>query len=118
LLRFPRERADIVSETAQRTYETVLTRSAPEYVLNDACLNEIHRLSESAHLDEVKNLGEWRRLWRSLGGLTRQQLEGELRRLIVGYAEDVAGGFNPPVYRVATQVLPPALGLLLTPERL
>lgn len=118
LLRFPRERGAIVGETTQRTLETVLSRGAPEYVLNDACLNEIRRLSESAHLDEVKSLGEWRRLWRSLGSLSRPQLIEELRRLVGGYAEDVAGGFNPPVYRVATQVLPPALGLLLTPERL
>jgi len=118
LLRFPRERAAIVTETAQRAFDAVLARSAPEYILNDTCLNEIRRLSEGAAQEEVRSLGEWRRLWRSLGGLARPQLQEELQKLVRGYAEDVAGGFNQPVYRVATTLLPPALGLLLTPERL
>jgi len=118
LLRFPRERGAIVMETSRRTLESLLVRSAPEYVLNDACLSEIRRLSESAHLEEVRSLAEWKRLWRSLGALSRHELVEELQRLVYDYAEDVAGGFSQPAYRVATQLLPPALGLLLTPERI
>ncbi len=118
LLRFSAERAAIVSETVQRAFATAVARSAPEYTLNDACLNEIRRLSESSHVEEIRSLGEWKRLWRSLGTLSRPELLLELRNLIAAYAEDIAGGFSSPVYRLATQVLPPALGLLLSPARL
>ena len=118
LLRFQRERPGIVRETAQRAREAILARSAPEYVLNDACLHEIRRLSESAAQEEVRDLGEWKRMWRTLGGKPREELVEELASLVHDYADDIAGGFSQPVYHVATTVVPPALGLLLTPERL
>lgn len=118
LLRFRRERAGIVAETAERALSTVLRRSEPEYVLNDACLHEIRRLSESAPQEEVRQPGEWKRLWRHLGGRSREELLAELSRLVRDYAEDVAGGFSEPVYSLASSVLPRALALLLTPERL
>ena len=47
-----------------------------------------------------------------------QQLTSELARLIADYAEDVAGGFSKVVYHVASGAIPPALALLLNPERL
>ena len=37
---------------------------------------------------------------------------------ISDYSEDVAGGFSRVVYHVASSAIPPALGLLLTPEKL
>lgn len=116
LLRFPRERSAIVKETAERALQAVLHRGAPEYILNDTCLHEIRRLSESSAQEEVKSLGEWKRLWRHLGSLERPALLDQLAKVVHGFTEDVAGGFSPPVYGVATQLLPPVLGLLLTPE--
>jgi glycerol-3-phosphate O-acyltransferase len=118
LLRFRRERPDIVAETAERALSTVLRRTEPEYVLNDACLHEIRRLSESSPQEEVRELSEWKRLWRHLGGRSRPELLAELAKLVRDYAEDVAGGFSEPVYSLASHVLPRALALLLTPERL
>ncbi|MFO0575917.1 MAG: 1-acyl-sn-glycerol-3-phosphate acyltransferase [Polyangia bacterium] len=118
LLRFRRERPDIVAETAERALSTVLRRTEPEYVLNDACLHEIRRLSESSPQEEVRELSEWKRLWRHLGGRSRTELLTELSKLVRDYAEDVAGGFSEPVYSLASHVLPRALALLLTPERL
>lgn len=117
-MRFHRERPGIVAETAERALTTVLRRTEPEYVLNDACLHEIRRLSESAPQEEVRELSEWKRLWRGLGGRSREELLGELSALVRDYAEDVAGGFSEPVYTLAAHVLPRALALLLTPERL
>ncbi len=116
LLRFPKERSAIVKETAERALACVLQRGAPEYILNDTCLHEIRRLSESSAQEEIKSLGEWKRLWRHLGGLDRPALLDQLAQVVHGFTEDVAGGFSPPVYGVATQLLPPVLGLLLTPE--
>ncbi len=116
LLRFHRERQGIVSETTQRALQVVLSASAPEYILNDACLQEIRRLSESSAQEEVRELSEWKRLWRTLGGKSRRELEHDLQALIGDYANDVAGGFNKQVYTVASRVVPPALSLLLTPE--
>lgn len=118
LLRFHRERPAIVNETAQRVLELCLRKSEPEYLLNDTCLQEIRRLSEHGGQEEVRRLGEWRRLWRSLGGKPRAELILELERLIRAYAEDVAGGFDERVYHIASGVIPPALGLLLNPRGL
>lgn len=118
LLRFHDERASIVAETSERALRAVLDKSAPEYILNDACLHEIRRLGESAAHQEVRPAGEWKRLWRRIGQLTTPQLTEELSHLITDYTEDVAGGFSKVVYHVASGAIPPALALLLTPERL
>ena len=98
LLRFHRERQGIVSETTQRALQVVLSASAPEYILNDACLQEIRRLSESSAQEEVRELSEWKRLWRTLGGKSRRELEHDLQALIGDYANDVAGGCNKQDY--------------------
>ena len=116
LLRFRQERPAIVQETTERALQVVLSASAPEYVINDACLQEIRRLSESSAQEEVRGLSDWKRLWRSIGGKSRRELEHDLHGLIGDYCEDVAGGFNQQVYTFATRVVPPALSLLLTPE--
>ncbi|MBL9041894.1 MAG: 1-acyl-sn-glycerol-3-phosphate acyltransferase [Myxococcales bacterium] len=116
LLRFRQERPAIVQETTERALQAVLSASAPEYVINDACLQEIRRLSESSAQEEVRGLSDWKRLWRSIGGKSRRELEHDLHGLIGDYCEDVAGGFNQQVYTFATRVVPPALSLLLTPE--
>ncbi len=118
LLRFPEERATIVKDTTQRALSLALSKGPPEYTLNDACLQEIRRLSDSGSHNEVRDLSEWKRLWRSIGSLARGELVAELSRLIRDYAEDIAGGFDRRVYRVASGVIPPALGLLLRPEGL
>ena len=118
LLRFHDERAAIVAETAERALRVALDKSAPEYILNDTCLHEIRRLSEGAAQQEVRPIGEWKRLWRGLGHMTGPQLTSELARLVADYAQDVAGGFSKVVYHVASGAIPPALALLLNPERL
>ena len=118
LLRFPEERGAIVRETTRRALDHELKRSPPEYILNDACIAEIRRLSDHGGAEEVRQLGEWKRLWRRLGGMSRAELTRELERLIRDYAEDVAGGFDRTIYRIASSVVPPALGVLLTPRGL
>lgn len=116
LLRFHKERERIVLETTRRALQTVLSQNQPEYILNDACLSEIRRLSEGHAQEEVRALSEWKRLWRSLGGKSRRMLEQDLERLIADYAQDVAGGFQKHVYTFASRVVAPALSLLLSPE--
>ena len=73
-------------------------------------LQEIPSASESPAQEEVRSPSEWKRLWRSIGGVTRT-LEHDLERLIADYANDVAGGFNKQVHTFASQVVPPALSL-------
>ncbi|MDW8280496.1 MAG: 1-acyl-sn-glycerol-3-phosphate acyltransferase [Myxococcales bacterium] len=119
LFRFPQERTAIVGETVRRALALTLQKASPEYALNDVCLHEIRRLSEGgAGPEEVRDLQAWRRLWRRIGALSPQERIAELSQLIQEYAEDVAGGFNPVVYQLASRVVPPALGVLLTPEGL
>ena len=118
LLRFHDERASIVAETAERALRVALDKSAPEYILNDTCLHEIRRLTDSAAQQEVRPIGDWKRLWRRLGHMSTPQLTEELSRLVGAYTEDVAGGFSKVVYHIASGAVPPALALLLNPERL
>lgn len=56
-----------------------------------------------------------------LGNGSDRELSGLLRKQFERYAHEICGQFDPRIYAVATQAVPPALGLLLnasSPKRL
>jgi len=111
IFRFNAERRDIVDEVVSR----VLSEAKdPLFLLNDAAYNEIKRL-ESNPGDEREQLVMFRNLARSLGRMGDGERQTKLEQLARMYAWDVAGNFDPKVYRFAARILPSLVGGLLSP---
>jgi glycerol-3-phosphate O-acyltransferase len=122
LAHFNAERAAIVAEVERRVLASRLAAAGRgrdaslEYVLNDVAFQEIRRLERGlASAGERKRIGAWHDLARRLGTMTDDEKRVRLGRLIAEYAHDIAGSFNPRVYRFATRLMPPLLSSLLAP---
>ncbi len=86
--------------------------------LNDAAYHEIKRLETSRKPKDQAALSEWRKLARSLGRMRDHERKDELERLVERYGWDVAGNFDPRVFKVSTRLLPPIVTALLAPRKL
>ena len=106
-------RADIVRTVIDRV---VLSTRDPLLALNDAAYHETKRLEGSRRPDDVRELGEWQRLARSLARTSDAERRQRLRDLSERYGWDVAGNFDPRVYKVSTRLLPPIVTALLAPS--
>ncbi len=126
MFRFDALRAGIIEEVTARIVDNhAHARSdgagqeALDHLLNDLVIHEQKRLrhikppdteEDRRHVDEIAR------------ALQRNASEGELlgllRRQARSYANDIAGSFSVPAYRIVTSVLPPVLSLLLTPQHL
>lgn len=119
LVGFNDERAAIVDEVTRRVVEMHLSRATRrsedslEYVLNDVAFAEIRRLEKNA--SQKKALARWHDLAHRLGGMSEFDKRRELEDIVRFHAQDIAGNFNPRVYRFAKDILPPALSFLLNP---
>ena len=119
LFRFDQERPYVVSEVSRRVYKDYLAGARQdddaklEYVLNDAAYQEMERLAtETGPEEEIRPRGWWIRMSKKLLGMSEQEKREVLRELVDAYSDDVAGQFNPMVYRAATGMLPIGLGVL------
>jgi glycerol-3-phosphate O-acyltransferase len=118
---FNGEREKIVSTVERRLVQARLDaadqgpEASLEYVLNDVAFAEIRRYEKTKTRDGKKKLQRWRDLAHQLGHMPEADKRRELERLVHGYASDIAGNFNPRVYRFANDILPPALSFLLAP---
>ncbi len=111
IFRFNAERRDIVDEVVTR----VLAESKdPLLLLNDAAYHEIKRLEQHPG-DERDQLTMFRTLAKGLGRMGDGERQGKLEQLARFYAWDIAGNFNPRVYRFASRILPGLVGGLLSP---
>src|SRR5215470_3561361 len=122
LARFNAERAAIVGEVERRVLASRVAaagrgrETSLEYVLNDIAFQEIRRLERgAAGKGERKRAGTWHDLARRLGRMTDDEKRDRLGRIVSYYANDIAGSFNPRVYRFATRLMPPILSGLLSP---
>ena len=106
-------RADIVRTVIDRV---VLSTRDPLLALNDAAYHETKRLEGSRRPDDVRELGEWQKLARSLARTSDAERRQRLRDLSERYGWDVAGNFDPRVYKVSTRLLPPIVTALLAPS--
>ena len=112
---FNADRERVLREVERRVVDRLLAQAALggdhslEYVLNDVCVSESRR--EAARQDASR----WRELAGRLGGMSQGELADELRRQVRHYGGDIVGNFDPRVYRFATKVLTPGLGLLFSP---
>ena len=121
LERFNGERDAIIAAVRRRVVDELARAAATradaslEYVLNEVAYAEIRRYEKNGSKEGRKKLARWRDLALRLGRMPEAEKRAELEQLVGWYATDIAGNFNPRVYRFANDVLPPALSFLLAP---
>ena len=104
-------RASIVDEVTDRVCDGVRD---PILALNDAAYLEIRRLASSS--SGAGELAEWRALARSIGRLSDAEARAKVREIARRHAWDVAGNFDPRVYKFASKAMAPILGTLMSPR--
>ncbi len=119
------QRDHLISEVCRRSYAEFLSRARRgedegiEYILNDAAYQEVERLeNEQGPEDEIRSRDWWLEVSKKLGDMPDADKRSILRELIESYATDIAGQFDPRVYRVATRALPFGLSLLFKAQDL
>ncbi|MCP4447515.1 MAG: hypothetical protein GY811_19560 [Myxococcales bacterium] len=121
LATFNDERSSIVDEVSSRIVNDHLrlAQDSPdeslEYVLNEVAFAEIQRLQKSSSKNDKKRLARWHDLAHRLGQMSEFDKRKELESIVRYHAQDIAGNFNPKVFRFTTDILPPALSFLLNP---
>jgi len=106
---FNRARSSIVDEVVQRVCSGVRD---PLHTLNDAAYLETRRLGQSGGHE----LAEWRTLAGALGKMDDAALRAKLEELTRRYAWDIAGNFDPRVYKFASKIAAPLIGALMSPR--
>jgi len=115
---FNAERADIVREVVDRIVDSHGSLDAMALTLNDAALHESRRLNAQGDDEARESLGHWRRLTRRIGRMNEREMRQALTRHTRYMAEDVAGNFDPRVYRLSTRFVPHLLTGVMQPSRL
>lgn len=111
------ERDAIVAEVVDRIFARhARSPAAVEFTLNDTAYRELSRLEGDRHASA--EYARFRDLYRGLGRMDEPTREQLLRTLLVEYARDIVGNFNPRAYLLASQVLPLVMSILLRPRRL
>jgi len=116
---FNSERDDIVSEVVKRicaAYET--DRSRLEIALNDAAFHEIRRLEKQRDEEAHDRLGYWRSMIRRIGKMDETEQRRVLHTIVTDMTRDVAGNFDPRVYRFARHAVPRLIGGVMEPRSL
>ena len=116
---FNSERDDIVSEVVKRictTHEP--DRARLEIALNDAAYHEIRRLEKQRDEEARDRLGYWRSMIRRIGKMDDTEQRRVLHTIVTEMTRDVAGNFDPRVYRFARQAAPRLIGGIMEPRRL
>src|SRR5262245_34017487 len=115
IFRYNDQRDELVDKTVRRVVET--TRDTL-LSLNDAAYHEARRLDGTRRPKDIERLEAWRSLARRLGRTSEDERRVELEHIVTEYARDIAGNFNPRVYRVATRLMPSLVTSLLSPSSL
>jgi len=116
---FNSERDDIVSDVVKRictNHESDRTRL--EIALNDAAYHEIRRLETQRDEEARDRLGYWRAMIRRIGKMDDTEQRRVLHTIVTEMTRDVAGNFDPRVYRFARQAAPRLIGGIMEPRRL
>ncbi len=109
IFRFNDHKAELVEEVVHRVTTQV---KDPLFILNDAAYLETRRLQHGGGSE----LAEWRSLASALGRMGETDRRSKLRHYAQRYAWDVAGNFDPRVYKFASRAIAPLLGALMSPR--
>ena len=115
---FNSERDDIVSDVVKRISSAHESdRGRLEMALNDAAFHEIRRLEQQRDEEARDRLGYWRSMIRRIGKMDDTELRRVLHTIVTNMTRDVAGNFDPRVYRLSRQVVPRLIGGVMEPRR-
>ncbi|MBW2525005.1 MAG: 1-acyl-sn-glycerol-3-phosphate acyltransferase [Deltaproteobacteria bacterium] len=112
---FNANRPALVAQTTERVAQTIADAL---HVLNDAAYHETRRLDGSKRPADQARLEQWRQLARRLSRMSEQEQRSKLSQIAQDYARDVAGNFDPRVYKISTRFIPGLVTGLLAPRRL
>lgn len=116
IFRFNSEREQIIAEVVRRVEQHFAADPKKLlYALNEAGHAEIRRLSAQGDAEADQALGSWRRLVKRLGKMSDEERTESLRAIGRVMAEDIAGNFDPRVYKLATRLIPGVLTAVMNP---
>ena len=111
---------DLIKRASHRlTVDRVVESTRdPLFLLNDACYHETRRLDGSKRAKDLERLEQWRGLARRLARMSADERREKLREIAHDYAADIAGNFDPRVYKVSMRIVPALVTSLLQPRAL
>jgi glycerol-3-phosphate O-acyltransferase len=115
IFRFNDQRPEIVDATVDRVVEDT---KDTVHILNDAAFHETRRLDGSKRPKDQERLEAWRSLARRLSRMSEHERVAKLREIVAEYADDIAGNFNPRVFKLSTRLMPSLVTGLLSPSAL
>ncbi len=104
-------KSGIIEEVVRRASAAV---TDPRLMLSEAAFLEVKR-QQSGGADDVIPLGEWRAIARSLARMSEADCVAHVRNVVTRHACDVAGNFDPRVYKFASRTIAPLIGMLMSP---
>lgn len=116
---FNSERDDVVADVVNRVCASHESdRARLETALNDAAFHEIRRLEKQRDEEARDRLGYWRSMIRRIGKMDDIEQRRVLHTIVTNMARDIAGNFDPRVYRFARRAAPRLIGGVMEPRRL
>ncbi len=116
---FNSERDDIIREVVRRIVDRYGgDRKSLEYALNEVAFHETRRLELQRDQEARDQLGYWRGLLRRIARMSDDAKREALRGITERMARDIAGNFDPRVYKFANVVAPQLLTGVMRPSSL
>ncbi|MEM1007787.1 MAG: hypothetical protein AAGJ35_02170, partial [Myxococcota bacterium] len=111
------DREILIREVSKRVHQSVLehTQGRPNALLellNDTVYHEQKRLKHDRNsLTALSDSEQWKHLQRSLPQANPKKCKQLLQDAVEHFAEEIAGNFNPYVYRASVRLVPLGLSL-------
>ena len=115
IFRYNRERQRLVEATIDRVCAAAHDAL---HLLNDAAYHETRRLDGTRRPKDLERLERWRALARRLGKMSDAERRRHVRGVATEYANDIAGHFDPRVFKFSTRLIPMLVTSLLSPRDL
>ncbi len=116
---FNGERDDIIREIKDRVFEEHSDkRDKLEFALNEVAWHESQRLARQRDEEAREFLPYWNGILRRVGRMTDDEKKRNLRGILERMTVDIAGNFDPRVYRFAENMIPRLLTGIMSPAAL
>ena len=114
---FNDERDLVVRQVADRVAEQCMAGDL-ELLLNDSARREIERLEKQRDDEAREWLGFWQTVARKLARMSEAERSRALREVVDATAADIAGNFDPRVYRFGLRTVPALITGVMNPKQL